>query len=197
MKAMTELRNLLSRSTGAQVLDLWDRGMKDKIDTTGDTWALRYLLDEDVQAVVVASPGSVRVEQAILNDENVTYDVPDSRDETFTSAFKTVIRMTHTQKDRCWKIIVVRCSFSRKSGFNENGNYKIVNRGPQRKGLNELFPGCDSNGQQLTVVSITQQKDKKATEADIEKLTKQVLSWIEYEAAILRISKFRTIKGLT
>ncbi|BES87572.1 Hypothetical protein NTJ_00378 [Nesidiocoris tenuis] len=108
MKAMTELRNLLSRSTGAQVLDLWDRGMKDKIDTTGDTWALRYLLDEDVQAVVVASPGSVRVEQAILNDENVTYDVPDSRDETFTSAFKTVIRMTHTQKDRCWKIIVVR-----------------------------------------------------------------------------------------
>ncbi|BES87573.1 Uncharacterized conserved protein (DUF2246) [Nesidiocoris tenuis] len=135
-----------------------------------------------------------------------------------------------------------RCFFSRKSGFNENGNYKIVNRGPQRKGgnnhqlsnhtnwellapqgfrfylpgrigpawhdeisvsfipttisgfdgtelecsiqdcpvvlrhgLNELFPGCDSNGQQLTVVSITQQKDKKATEADIEKLTKQFM----------------------
>uniref|UniRef100_A0A0K8T5W5 Methylmalonic aciduria and homocystinuria type D, mitochondrial n=1 Tax=Lygus hesperus TaxID=30085 RepID=A0A0K8T5W5_LYGHE len=44
-----------------------------------------------------------------------------------------------------------------------------------RQGINELFPGSESNSNQLTVVSLSQKKEKKASDADIEKLTKQFM----------------------
>ncbi|XP_024083908.1 uncharacterized protein LOC106667700 isoform X3 [Cimex lectularius] len=123
MDVMKVFRSILQETLIAQVYDIWDNRNWNDVHSTGPLWAVKYLIDPNVKILLVNSPCSKIIEEAILSKKTFEYNKPTPRDDVYFCALKSALDLLMSENNRYNRFFIVRldskdCMFDKPAFLN-------------------------------------------------------------------------------